>query len=87
MNFAESPETVPDNIREVQPRAFFAVPRVWEKFYSGVMITMQDATRLEKCAYKTAINVGYKMADAKLAGKHARRRCCAWPTPSASGSC
>ena len=35
MNFAESPETVPDNLREVQPTAFLAVPRVWEKFYSG----------------------------------------------------
>jgi long-chain acyl-CoA synthetase len=69
MNFAESPETVPDNIREVQPRAFLAVPRVWEKFYSGVMITMQDATSIEKWAYKTAINFGYKVADAKLAGR------------------
>ena len=32
MNFARSPETVPDNLREVQPTAFLAVPRVWEKF-------------------------------------------------------
>src|SRR5262249_29416101 len=40
MNFAESPETVPDNIREVQPTAFLAVPRVWEKFYSAIMITL-----------------------------------------------
>jgi long-chain acyl-CoA synthetase len=69
MNFAESPETVPDNIREVQPRAFLAVPRVWEKFYSGVMIAMQDATRFEKLAYKAAIGFGMKAADAKLAGK------------------
>lgn len=28
MNFAESPETVPDNLREVQPTAFLAVPRI-----------------------------------------------------------
>ena len=35
MNFAESPETVPDNLREVQPTVFLAVPRIWEKFYSG----------------------------------------------------
>ena len=69
MNFAESPETVPDNIREVQPRAFLGVPRVWEKFYSGVQIAMQDATKLEKWAYKTALGVGYKMAEKKLAGE------------------
>jgi long-chain acyl-CoA synthetase len=69
MNFAESPETVPDNIREVQPRAFLGVPRVWEKFYSGVMIAMQDATGLEKFAYKTAIGIGGKVVDARLAGR------------------
>jgi long-chain acyl-CoA synthetase len=69
MNFAESPETVPDNIREVQPRAFLAVPRVWEKFYSGVQIAMQDATSFEKWVYKTALGLGYKVADARLAGR------------------
>ncbi len=68
MNFAESPETVPDNIREVQPTAFLAVPRVWEKFYSATMIAMKDATPLEKWAYSRAIGVGFKMADHRLAG-------------------
>ena len=45
MNFAESPETVPDNLREVQPTTFLAVPRVWEKFYSAITIALKDATR------------------------------------------
>src|SRR5690606_16423146 len=31
VNFAESPETVFDNVREVSPHVFTAVPRVWEK--------------------------------------------------------
>ena len=66
MNFAESPETVPDNIREVQPSAFLAVPRVWEKFYSSTMIALKDATPLEKWAYAKAIDVGGRMAEAKL---------------------
>ena len=69
MNFAESPETVPDNIREVQPTAFLAVPRVWEKFYSSVMIAMKDATPLEQWAYQKAIGVGYRIADLRLEGK------------------
>jgi long-chain acyl-CoA synthetase len=69
MNFAESPDTVPENIREVQPTLFGAVPRIWEKFYSGVMISLKDATRLEQWAYRQAIGVGYRMADARLAGK------------------
>ena len=69
MNFAESPETVPDNIREVQPSAFLAVPRVWEKFYSATMIALKDATPFEQWAYAKAIGVGSKMADARLDGR------------------
>ena len=67
-NYAESPETVPDNIREVQPTVFGAVPRVWEKFYSAIMIALKDATPLEKAAYDRAIKIGYRMADHRLAG-------------------
>src|SRR5947208_510853 len=46
MNFAESQETVPDNLREVQPTAFLDVPRIWEKIYSGVAIALTDSTSL-----------------------------------------
>jgi long-chain acyl-CoA synthetase len=35
LNFVENPETVPENVREIAPTVFTAVPRVWEKFYSG----------------------------------------------------
>ncbi|ETR74749.1 fatty-acid--CoA ligase [Afipia sp. P52-10] len=69
MNFAESPETVPDNIREVQPTAFLAVPRVWEKFYSSVMIALKDATALEKWVYEKSIAVGYELADCRMEGR------------------
>jgi long-chain acyl-CoA synthetase len=65
-NFAESMDTVSQDIREVSPSVFFAVPRIWEKFYSGMILTMKDSTRLEKLAYKWAINVGYKVSDYRL---------------------
>jgi long-chain acyl-CoA synthetase len=68
MNFAESPETVPDNLREVQPTAFLAVPRIWEKFYSGVTIALKDATPLQNWMYRHALAVGYRLTDCKLAG-------------------
>ena len=35
LNFVENPETVPENVREIAPTVFTAVPRVWEKFYSA----------------------------------------------------
>ncbi|MBI5261425.1 MAG: long-chain fatty acid--CoA ligase [Bradyrhizobium sp.] len=69
MNFAESPETVPDNLREVQPTAFLAVPRVWEKFYSAITIALKDATPLQQWAYRRAINIGYRITDCRLEGE------------------
>src|SRR3954454_17492929 len=68
MNFAESPETVPNNLREVQPTAFLAVPRIWEKFYSGITIALKDATALQNWMYRHALAVGYRLTDCKLAG-------------------
>ena len=32
LNFVENPDTVPENVREISPTIFTAVPRVWEKF-------------------------------------------------------
>jgi long-chain acyl-CoA synthetase len=69
MNFAESPETVPDNLREVQPTVFLAVPRVWEKFHSAITIALKDATPLQQWVYRRAIDVGFRMTDCRLDGR------------------
>jgi long-chain acyl-CoA synthetase len=69
LNFVENPETVPENVREIAPTVFTAVPRVWEKFYSGVMIALKESSRLQQLAYAWAIAVGYRVADAVLAGR------------------
>ena len=67
LNFVENPETVPENVREIAPTVFTAVPRVWEKFYSGVMITLKEASRLQQLAYGWSIGVGTRIADLVLA--------------------
>ena len=69
INFVEELDTVPENMREVSPTVFFAVPRIWEKFYSALVLTMKDSTRLEKWAYKWATGVGMKVAEYRLNGK------------------
>jgi len=69
LNFVENPETVPENVREIAPTVFTAVPRVWEKFYSGVMITLKEASRLQQAAYAWAIGVGQRVADRVMAGQ------------------
>ncbi len=69
LNFVENPETVPENVREIAPTVFTAVPRVWEKFYSGVMITLKEAGPLQKAVYAWSIGVGTRIADLVLAGQ------------------
>ncbi len=67
LNFVENPDTVPENVREIAPTVFTAVPRVWEKFYSGVMISLKEAGKLQQAAYAWAIGVGQQVADRVLA--------------------
>jgi long-chain acyl-CoA synthetase len=69
LNFVENPETIPENVREIAPTVFTAVPRVWEKFYSGVMIGLKEATRLQQAAYAWSIGVGTQIVDKVLAGQ------------------
>ena len=48
LNFAESIETVTENLREVQPTLFFAVPRIWERLHALVTIKGNDATPFKR---------------------------------------
>ncbi|NQU12647.1 MAG: AMP-binding protein [Desulfobacteraceae bacterium] len=66
VNFVEELDTVPENIREVSPTVFFAVPRIWEKFYSGLVLRMRDSSRVEKLAFKWALNIGKRVSDHRL---------------------
>lgn len=63
LNFVENPDTVPDNVREISPTVFLAVPRIWEKLYSGVVIAVKEASRLQQAAYAWSIGVGGEVAD------------------------
>ncbi|WP_372887418.1 long-chain fatty acid--CoA ligase [Shimia sp.] len=69
VNFAESPQTVFNNLQEVSPNTFTAVPRVWEKIYSQVLILVQEATPAGRAAYAMAMKAGAKRAEYLLAGK------------------
>lgn len=69
LNFVENPETIPENVREIAPTVFTAVPRVWEKFYSGVMIALKEASLLQQATYAWGIGVGTEIADRVMAGQ------------------
>ena len=67
LNFVENPETVPENVREIAPTVFTAVPRIWEKFYSGVTIALRESGRVQQLAYAWGIGVGGRIAERVLA--------------------
>ncbi len=58
VNFAESIETVPQNLREVQPTVLFGVPRIWEKLLAGVEIRLSGATWFKRRAAAFWLGVG-----------------------------
>jgi len=66
VNFAESTETVFENLQEVSPHVFFAVPRVWEKVYSQISIMRKEATPIGRWAFDKAISVGRERAKYQL---------------------
>ena len=63
VNFVESIETLPQNLREISPTVFCSVPRIWEKFLSMITIHMSDSTPLKKALYKLAIGVGLRYVN------------------------
>ncbi|MEM6986982.1 MAG: long-chain fatty acid--CoA ligase [Pseudomonadota bacterium] len=82
VNFAESVDTVFENVQEVSPHVFVAVPRLWEKMYSRVEYLIKQATPLGQRAYAAAVRAGEKRAQLQLDGKPVspwlRAQCAVW---------
>ena len=69
VNFVEGPDTVPENIRELSPTIFVAVPRIWEKFYAVIQLQVKDATHFGKWAYHIAVKIGERASSYKIKRK------------------
>jgi len=69
--FAESIEALADNIKEVRPTIFFAVPRVWEKFHDGVASKLAEATGIKAKLGAWAQGVGRRVVELKNRGEAA----------------
>ena len=67
--FAESLDTLFQNLQEVRPTILFAVPRLWEKLYSQLTLHMREADPLKRAAYELALRVGRRYALARLGGE------------------
>ncbi len=58
--FAESIEAIGDNIREVKPHMFTAVPRLIEKVFDKIVAKGQELTGIKKALFFWAVKVGEK---------------------------
>ncbi|MEX0947027.1 MAG: AMP-binding protein, partial [Acidimicrobiia bacterium] len=72
LNFAESIETVQQNLREIQPTLFFAVPRIWEKMHAGVLIKGKDASGFKRLWFGLGLAMAKRIGRMKVAngGSH-----------------
>ncbi len=53
-----------ETIKEIRPTAFFAVPRIWEKFYAGASEAVGEATGVKRVIAGRALAVGRRHVDA-----------------------
>ncbi len=58
--YAESMETIADNLKEIQPQVFATVPRLLEKVYDKIVAKGYDLTGIKKNLFFWALNLGLK---------------------------
>ena len=68
IHFAESMETIGDNIREVKPEVFTAVPRLIEKVYDKILAKGEELTGLKRKLFFWAVDLA---EEYELSGKSA----------------
>jgi long-chain acyl-CoA synthetase len=74
--FAESIDTVTQNLREIGPSFFFGVPRIWEKLQYEILIKSRDAKPLAQWAFNKALSIGTPIAERTIA--NAGKPCSLW---------
>jgi long-chain acyl-CoA synthetase len=64
--FAERPETIIDNLAEIRPHLLTSVPRLYEKFYAGIMENVLNSSPLKRKIFFWALKTGKKHSQKKL---------------------
>jgi len=61
--YAESIETIGDNLKEIRPHGFTAVPRILEKFYDKIIIKGSDLKGVKKMLFFWAVDLALKFKE------------------------
>ncbi|MBN1354881.1 long-chain fatty acid--CoA ligase [bacterium] len=67
--FVESVDKVAQNILEVSPTIFVAVPRLFEKMYTRILSTVESSGKLKKSLFNWALRTGEHYQRAVRTGK------------------
>jgi long-chain acyl-CoA synthetase len=68
MAYPESIEKISANLRVASPTFMVAVPRIFEKIYTGIL-SQTETSPMKKKIFQWAIDVGYKISDSKVKKK------------------
>jgi len=63
--FAENTKVVMENINEIRPDAMVAVPRLFEKLYSRVFDTINQASPFKRALFRRAVAIGEQYVEKK----------------------
>ncbi len=63
IHYAESIQTVVDNMKEIKPHFVVSVPRLFEKIHSGIIEKVEKAPPLKKKLFRWATSVGDRAVD------------------------
>jgi long-chain acyl-CoA synthetase len=66
--FAESIDTLREDLGACKPTIFFGVPRVWEKFYAGIRALLDGLPDEQRELASQALQLGLKRVEAQQAG-------------------
>jgi len=67
VSFAESVDTVVVNLREIAPKGFLGVPRIWEKMQQSVLYRVKDTTAFQRRVFEVCLRRGRPIAERRLA--------------------
>lgn len=70
-SFAESVDTVLRDLREVAPKGFLGIPRIWEKLQNSIVVRLLDTRPLPRWVAERSIEIGKRIADRRLANSGA----------------
>jgi long-chain acyl-CoA synthetase len=66
--YAESFETIGDNLKEIKPNGFTTVPRLLEKVFEKIMLAGSHLTGIKKSMFFWAVDLGEKYDNIKSGG-------------------